>query len=102
MVPTWQQIVHSKVNGSPRLFQMEASIRGLAAASLVYRCNLPCLCRLLLKTAHILQKDSLKETNKGHSLHFNENIKRKSGMFYDFYKKNLRTRDTTIKTEFFL
>lgn len=97
MVPTWQRTVHSKVNGSPRLFQMEASIRGLAAASLVYRCNLPCLCRLLLKTAHILQK----ETTKGHSLHFNGDIKRKSGMFYDFYKKNLRTRDTTIKTEFF-
>lgn len=101
MVPTWQRIVHSKVNGSPRLFQMEASIRGLAAAPLVYRCNLPCLRRLLLRTAHILQKDSLKEINKGHGLHLNENIKRESGMFYDVSKKNLRTRDTTIKTEFF-
>lgn len=75
-------------------------MRGLAAASLVYRCNLPCLCRLLLKTHHILQKVSLKQTKKGHSSHFNKNIKRRFRILYDFYKKNIKTQATTIKTIF--
>lgn len=60
-------------------------------------CCLPRLHIWCPQTAPTLQKDSLQQNKKGHSLHLNEHIKRRPGIILFLHKKILRSQGTAIK-----
>lgn len=78
-----------KRNGAPWLPRGGSRRRG--------SCCLPRLHGRCPQTAPTLQKDSLQQNKKGHSLHFNEHIKRRSGIILFLHKKILRSQATAIK-----
>ena len=87
-----------KRNGAPWLPQQRQQEEGELLPPQSAHATPPCL---RPQTAPTLQKVSLQQNKKGHSLHFNEHIKRRSGIILFLHKKILRSQAIAIKTSGF-